>query len=100
MIRITSYNVCYTKLLRGLDPDDFIRKFGLGGFSKKVKTASSALGYRLERKKQEFLLDTEDGREGYAIEAAKIIARIDSPIKRERYAETVAEQTGYSAAFV
>ncbi len=84
----------------GLDPDDFIRKFGLTGFARKVKTAPSAIGYRLEIKKREYMLDTEDGREGYAIEAAKIISRIDSPIKRERYAETIAEQSGYSAASI
>lgn len=84
----------------GLDPDDFIRKYGLAGFAKKVKTAPSALQYRLEMKKREFLLDTEDGREGYAIAAAKVIAEIDSPIRRERYAEAVAEQTGYSAASI
>ncbi len=84
----------------GQDPDDFIRKFGLAGFAKKVKTAPSAIGYRLEIKKREYMLDTEDGREGYAIEASKIISRIDSPIKRERYAETIAEQSGYSAASI
>jgi DNA primase len=84
----------------GLDPDDFIRRYGLAGFAKKVKVAPSAMGYRLEIKKREFLLDTEDGREGYAIEAAKIIARIDSPIRRERYAEAVAEQTGYSTTSI
>jgi len=84
----------------GLDPDDFIRKFGMAGFAKKVKAAPTTIGYRLEMKKHEFLLDTEDGREGYAIEAAKVIARIDSPIRRERYAESVADQTGYSVASI
>lgn len=84
----------------GVDPDDFIRKHGLTGFAKKVKAAPSALGYRLDMKKREFMLDTEDGREGYAIEAAKIIAGIESPIRRERYAEAVAEQTGYSTASI
>lgn len=84
----------------GVDPDDFIRKQGITGFAKKVKAAPTAIGYRLEMKKREFILDTEDGREGYAIEAAKIIDGIESPIKRERYAETVAEQTGYSAASI
>ncbi len=84
----------------GLDPDDFIRKNGLSGFAKKVKAAPSAIGYRLEIKKREFLLDTADGKEGYAIEASKIISRIESPIRRERYAEIVAKETGYSAASI
>ncbi len=100
ILEAEGFSVRVIRFNDGMDPDDFIRKYGLNGFAKKVKAAPSALGYRLEMKKRDFLLDTEDGREGYAIEAAKIIAGIDSPIKRERYAEAVAEQTGYSAASI
>ncbi len=100
ILEAEGFNVRVIRFDEGLDPDDFIRRYGLAGFAKKVKAAPSAIQYRLEMKKREFLLDTEDGREGYAIEAAKIIARLDSPIKRERYAEMVAEQTGFSAASI
>ena len=62
----------------GLDPDDFIKKNELAGFAKKVKNSLSAVAYRLETKKKDFNLETQDGREGYAIEAAKIIAKLDS----------------------
>ena len=84
----------------GQDPDDFIRKQGLRGFASKVKAAPTAIGYRLRVAEQGFDLSTEDGREGYAIEAAKILARIESPISRERYAEAIAKKTGYTAASV
>lgn len=84
----------------GQDPDDFIRNAGLAGFAAKVKAAPTATGYRLKVAERGFDLATEDGREGYAIEAAKILARIDSPISRERYAEAVAKKTGYAAASV
>ena len=80
----------------GLDPDDFIRKNELAGFAKKVKNSLSSVAYRLETKKKDFNLETQDGREGYAIEAAKIIAKLDSPIKQERYVNIVASQTGFS----
>jgi DNA primase len=79
-----------------MDPDDFIRKFGLKGFAAKVKAALSPDSYRLEVAKKSFDLLTEDGREGYAQEASKIIERIESPIRRERYAEQVSGETGYS----
>ncbi len=80
----------------GLDPDDFIRKNELAGFAKKVKNSLSATAYRLETKKKQFNLETQDGRESYAIEAAKIIAKLDSPIKQERYISIVASQTDFS----
>ena len=84
----------------GMDPDDFIRKFGLQGFASKVKTALSPDSYRLEIKKRAFDMNTEDGKEGYAIAASKIISQIESPIRRERFAEQVSEETGYSMASI
>ncbi len=80
----------------GQDPDDFIRKHGLSGFAAKVKAAPSGIGYRLNCAEAEHDLSTEDGKEAYAIEAAKILSAIDSPITRERYAEQVSKKTGYS----
>ncbi|MDD5016468.1 MAG: DNA primase [Eubacteriales bacterium] len=80
----------------GMDPDDFIRKNGLGEFAKKVKNAVPAIGYKLDMKKRSFDLQTEDGREGYAIAATKIIAAIESPIIKERYMQRLAKETGYS----
>lgn len=84
----------------GQDPDDYIRKQGLRGFAAKVKAAPTATGYRLRVAEQGFDISTEDGREGYAIEAAKILARIESPISRERHAEAIAKKTGYTAASI
>lgn len=89
-------NVRVLRFEDGLDPDDFIRKYELAGFAKKVKNSLSAIAYKLEMKKNEYDLETQDGREGYAIDAAKIIAGIDSPIKQERYIGLVASQTGFS----
>lgn len=89
-------NIRVVQFEEGEDPDDFIRKKELAGFAKKVKHSLTAIGYKLDVIKREFDMKTEDGREGYAIAAAKIIAAIDSPIKQERYIARIAEQTGYS----
>jgi len=83
-----------------MDPDDFIRKYGLKGFAAKVKTALAPDSYRLEAAKRGFDLSTEDGREGYAQEASVIIAKIESPIRKERYAEQVSGETGYSVGSI
>jgi DNA primase len=83
-----------------VDPDDFIRKYGLGGFAKKVREALTATDYRLDVAKRPFDLKTENGREGYALAAAGVLRSIESPIQRERYAARVAEETGYSSAAI
>lgn len=93
-------NIRVIRFDAGMDPDDFIRKQGLKGFAAKVKTALSPDSYRLEVIKRTFDMSTEDGREGYAEEASKVIARIESEIRRERYAEQVSTETGYSAASI
>ena len=80
----------------GLDPDDFIKKYGLNGFAKKVREAPSLIGYRLNKIKSEFDMTTDDGKEKYAVAAAKILSGIESPIIIERYAQRLAKETGYS----
>ena len=80
----------------GIDPDEYIKTNGLHAFAKKVKAASTAIGYKLDMKKHAFDMETDDGKEGYAIAAAKIIASIESPIIRERYTQRLVKETGYS----
>lgn len=89
-------NVRVIRFEEGMDPDDYIKKYGLAGFAQKVKKSYTAVAYKLDVKKREFDLNTEDGKESYAIAAAGILSAIDSPIKRERYTELVRKQTGYS----
>ena len=81
----------------GLDPDDFIKKHGLGGFARKVKEAATPTDYKLDISKRDFDLQSEDGREAYAVAGAKIIGALNSPITRERYIERLAGETGFSA---
>jgi DNA primase len=81
---------------KGIDPDEYIKKEGPQGFARKVKDAPEYIAYKLDVKKREFDVDTDDGREQYAIAASKIIEKIESPIIKERYINRVAEETGFS----
>ncbi len=85
--------ICFEQ---GEDPDDYIRKHGLSGFAEKVKTSYTGTGYKLFCAEKEYDLSTIDGKEGYAIEASKLLSAIESPITRERYAEQVSQKTGFS----
>jgi DNA primase len=78
------------------DPDEFIKAKGLQGFARKVANAPDAMAYKLDVKKREFDISTDDGKEQYAIAASKIIEGIESPIIKERYVKRVVGETGYS----
>ena len=78
------------------DPDEFIRANGLAAFARKVKNAPDSITYRIDLKKREFDINTDDGMEQYAIASSKIIEGIESPIIRERYVQKLAKETGYS----
>ncbi len=79
------------------DPDEFIKSEGLKGFALKVKDAPDSISYKLDVKKKEFDLSTDDGKEQYAIAASKIIENIESPIAKERYVNRIALETGFSS---
>jgi DNA primase len=78
------------------DPDEFIKAKGLQGFAQKVSAAPDAIAYKLNVKRKEFDITTDDGKEQYAIAASKIIEGIESPIVKERYVKRVVSETGYS----
>ena len=88
-VRVISYE-------DGMDPDDFVRKFGLKGMTQKMKTSSTPIDFELNLLKQGYDLKTEDGRSDYLVEGCKILEKEKSPVKRERYIKRLSEETGYS----
>lgn len=90
------FRVKVIRFENGQDPDEFIKSQGLQSFARKVKSAPDAMTYKLDVKKKEFDISTDDGKERYAIAASKIIERIESPIIRERYVKRLESETGYS----
>lgn len=80
----------------GMDPDDFIRKYGLKGFAEKQKAARSVYDFKLDMKKRDFDLSDEDGRMNYATEGLKILADLKSPVQKERYVARLNKETGFS----
>ncbi|GAB6929578.1 DNA primase [Paenibacillus sp. JCM 10914] len=69
----------------GMDPDDYIRKFGADRFRHMVETAVSTTKFRLIYLKKNHILLEEDGKIAYAKEALPIIAALNSSTEREVY---------------
>lgn len=69
----------------GMDPDDYIRKFGAERFRHVVDTAVSTTKFKLIYLKKNHILLEEDGKIAYAKEALPIIAVLNSSTEREVY---------------
>lgn len=67
----------------GLDPDDFIKKYGLEGFENKIKSAISYIEFKIKKLKENFNLEDSEGLSNFTIESAKILSSIVNPIERD-----------------
>ncbi|MGI5950017.1 DNA primase, partial [Peptoniphilus sp.] len=80
------------KLRDGLDPDDYIKKFGKERFEKEIKNAKSYVEFKIERLKSNFNLDDPQGLTNFTMKAAKIFSSILNPIEREVYVKGFSEK--------
>ena len=76
----------------GLDPDEYIRKYGMEGFQS-LPAVSPAV-YRLRRLKEQYDLSSRDGKIAYTREAAKIVSPLD-PVERETCLRDLSVETGF-----
>lgn len=67
----------------GLDPDDFIKKYGMEGFENKIKSAISYIEFKIKKLKENFNLEDSEGLSNFTIESAKILSSIINPIERD-----------------
>ncbi|GIQ68005.1 DNA primase [Xylanibacillus composti] len=68
----------------GLDPDEYIERYGSEAFVRGIVEAAAApAAFRLHYARRKYKLQTEEGKAGYLREASKIVASLPSPIERE-----------------
>lgn len=73
----------------GKDPDEFIRSKGENGpaaFKLLIEKCGNDIEYRLMKLKDNYNLNTTDGKVAFLNEAVKIVATIESPIERDVFA--------------
>lgn len=82
----------------GKDPDEFMRNFGKDGparFRQLLEKGDTDVEYRLQKLRDQFDLDTDEGRVRYLGEAVRtVIAKLRDPIEQEVYAGRVAQEAG------
>lgn len=79
----------------GLDPDDYVRRYGKEAFEKLKDNALAFNAFKLMRMGDGYNLSTEDGRQEYAVAGCRFIAGLQ-PVEQERYYAALARKTGMS----
>lgn len=80
----------------GLDPDDYIKKYGAFSFEALIKNGENAVEYKLNYEKSNYNLKTPDGLTMYINRALTIISKIKNPIERDIYTEKLSKDYSIS----
>lgn len=77
----------------GMDPDDYIRRFGGTAFKEEILAAAMSLtAFKLESLKKKYHLQDEDQRMKYLSEAIEVIAELPKAIEQDHYLRRLAEE--------
>ena len=89
-------NVRVVPLKSGFDPDDIIKKSGADGYRSLLEKAVTLTAFKLNNLATSYDLTQPDGKSKFAVEAIKVIKRLDNPVEQEEYLGQIHKLTGYS----
>lgn len=90
---------CKPKIIElegGLDPDDFIKKYGMEGFENKIKSAISYIYFKIKILRENFNLEDAEGLSNFTLESAKILSSIKNPIERDIFVKEFSKKYNIS----
>jgi DNA primase len=85
-------NVYIAELPEGLDPDSYIRKFGVDEFLKLKKSSKNLFDYKLGKLTDRFNINTAHGKMGIASEMLPTIGRINNAVLKSTLIKKLAER--------
>lgn len=95
ILRENGLTVKVARMPDGKDPDEIINERGADAYRKLLDEALPLTAYKLEMLKKQYDLTDRDDKTKYAAEAVKCIRRLENPVEKEEYLQTVSEETGY-----
>lgn len=78
------------------DPDDFIRREGKETFYKRIKESPNHIEYQIQKLRENYSLDSTEGKVDFSKEATKLLRQVKSPIEQEAYVEEIAKELNLS----
>ncbi len=82
------------------DPDEFIKARGPDAFANLLERSANRVDYQLQTLEGKYDLKNDDGRLQYLGEAVTLLSTLPDAIKRDVYAQRVAEKAGISTEAV
>lgn len=83
-------------LPRGMDPDDFIKKYGLLEFEKLFLDSKNGIEFKVQTIKDKYDLENLEDKITFTREVASLIRGLKSPIEQDGYIDQISSQTGIS----
>lgn len=77
----------------GLDPDDYIKKFGKDQFEKQVQSSKPSIEYKLSVFKSKYNIKNDDEKIDYITECLGYLSTLKSEVQKEIYLEFLSEET-------
>ncbi len=81
-------------LPQGMDPDDYINRFGILEFEKLLSKYYNHVDYRIHMLKREHNLDDIEGKIKFTIKVSNIIKDLNSPVEQDVYIDKISKETG------
>ncbi|NLL81562.1 MAG: DNA primase [Tissierellia bacterium] len=78
----------------GMDPDDYIKRYGPLEFEKLFVNAYNYIDFKIHQLKSEYKIDTLEGKIKFTTEVAKIIRNVKSPIEQDIYIDKISKEVG------
>ena len=90
-----SFPVRVVRMPQGTDPDDLVREGGGEAFLQALHNAQEPVDFRLDLIKAEKDLEVQKDRVAYAVEASKVIARLENPAEQAACIARLQKETGF-----
>lgn len=78
------------------DPDEYIKKYGAARFSQLIEGSANATEYQIQRLKDRFAMDTDDGKVAFLREFCTLMARLPSAVEADVYTNRIASELNVS----
>ncbi len=92
IFRSTGIKTRVVTMTGGKDADEIITKHGAGKFKKLLEQSANDTEYKLLKLRENYNVALPDGKASFLIEAAKLLATIDSTIERDVYAGRLSQE--------
>jgi DNA primase len=96
ILKEAGLNVKVLALPAGLDPDDYIKKYGVEAYEDAIRSAVPMFDYKLECLKREFDLGTGDGKTRFTLKALDFVRKQKNAVEQEEYLKRIQDVTGYT----